>query len=160
VLGDDPAVDDVVQEAFMRAYDHLGQLGEPATFPSWLSTIARTEAVTWLRRNARVRAVDLEHAAEQPHVDAIPEDPQLERLRGALARLSPSYREILALKYEAGLDYTRIGESLGLSVTNVEKRLYRARQALMLLMPDLVPVTAPVPVAPEQAPPGAQDEEA
>lgn len=140
VLGDDPAVDDVTQEAFMRAYDHLGQLGEPATFPSWLCTIARNEAVTWLRRNARVRAVDLEHAAEQPQVDAQPEDPQLERLRVALSRLSPSYREILALKYEAGLDYTRIGETLGVSVANVEKRLYRARQALMVLMPDLAPL--------------------
>ena len=46
VLGDDIAVDDVVQESFMRAYNHLGQLGEHATFPAWLSTIVRNEAVS------------------------------------------------------------------------------------------------------------------
>jgi RNA polymerase sigma-70 factor (ECF subfamily) len=137
VLGDDPAVDDAVQEAFLRAYDHLGQLGEPATFPAWLCTIVRNEAVTWLRRNARVRVVAIEHAGDQPHVEAQGENPRLERLRAALAKIPPQYREILALKYEAGLDYERIAESLGLSVANVEKRLYRARQALLVLMPEM-----------------------
>jgi RNA polymerase sigma factor (sigma-70 family) len=65
------------------------------------------------------------------------EHPMLERLRSALVRISPQYREVLALKYEAGLDYDKIAEVLGLSVSNVEKRLYRARQALFVLMPEI-----------------------
>lgn len=137
VLGDDQAVDDAVQESFMRAYNHLGQLGDPATFPAWLCTIVRNEAVTWLRRNARVRSVDDEQLKEVPQQEAEGENPLLERLRTSLKRIPPQYREILALKYEAGLDYDRIAESLGISVANVEKRLYRARQALLALMPEL-----------------------
>jgi RNA polymerase sigma factor (sigma-70 family) len=53
-----------------------------------------------------------------------------------MASLSPAYRAILALKYEADLDYLQIAETLGLSVANVEKRLYRARQALLEKMKD------------------------
>jgi RNA polymerase sigma-70 factor (ECF subfamily) len=137
VLGDDPAVDDAMQEAFMRAYDHLGQLGEPSTFPAWLCTIVRNEAVTWLRRNARVRTVTIEMAHEQPNAEPQAENPLLERLRGSLGKISPQYREILTLKYDANLNYDQIAASLGLSVANVEKRLYRARQALLQLMPEL-----------------------
>jgi RNA polymerase sigma-70 factor, ECF subfamily len=137
VLGDDPAVDDALQEAFVRAYDHLGQLGDAATFPAWLSTIVRNEAVTWLRRNARVRNVGIEMAIEQPVAEIKHENPHLEGLRLALAKIPPQYREILTLKYEANLNYEQIAETLGLSAANVEKRLYRARQALLALMPEL-----------------------
>ena len=52
-------------------------------------------------------------------------------MAAGLARLTPAQREIIALKYEAGLDYLQIAETLGISVANVEKRLYRARQALL-----------------------------
>ncbi len=137
VLGDDPAVDDVMQEAFVRAYDHLGQLGEAATFPAWLSAIVRNEAVSWLRRHARVRSVGIELAIEQPVVEDKHENPQLEVLRVALAKIPPQYREILALKYEASLNYEQIAETLGLTPANVEKRLYRARQALLALMTEI-----------------------
>jgi RNA polymerase sigma factor (sigma-70 family) len=58
-------------------------------------------------------------------------------LRTALSKISRQYREILALKYEANLNYDQIAETLGLSQANVEKRLYRARQALLALMPEL-----------------------
>ena len=126
----------------MRAYNHLGQLGEHATFPAWLSTIVRNEAVSWLRRNARVRSVDSEILKDVPQQEGASENPQLDRLRGALDRLAPQYREILMLKYEANLDYDHIADSLGISVSNVEKRLYRARQALVALLPDLAVPTA------------------
>ncbi len=135
VLGDDVAVDDAVQEAFLRAYERLGQLGDPVTFPAWLSTIVRNEAVTWLRRHARARGVDLRAAAEHVRPEVVPEDPQLEPLRIALQKLPASYREILALKYDAGLNYEQIAELLAIALPNVEKRLYRARQALVQLMP-------------------------
>ena len=129
VVRESHAVDDVVQEAFLRAYRQLGSLSVPAHFPSWLGAIVRNEAVTWLRRNARGH-VDLSgQAPVAPEVVA--PDPRLEALSAALSALPAAYREILALKYDAGLDYPAIAETLGISVTNVEKKLYRARQALL-----------------------------
>ena len=132
VVRDAAAVDDVVQESFIRVYDRLGSLSEPAHFPTWLGTIVRNEAVSWLRRHAR-RGQSLENldlAAPEPATDS-EADVRLLRLRAAMTGLAPAYREILALKYEADLDYQQIAETLGLSVANVEKRLYRARQALL-----------------------------
>jgi RNA polymerase sigma-70 factor (ECF subfamily) len=137
VLGDDPAVDDALQEAFLRAYNHLGQLGEPRTFAAWLCTIVRNEAVSWLRRHARVRHVELTQVGDEAASVTVPtQHPAADALMQALARLPAHYREILLLKYEVNLHYDQIGESLGLSLTNVEKRLYRARQALLQIMPE------------------------
>ncbi len=137
VLGDDPAVDDVLQEGFLRAYNHLGQLGDPTTFPAWLCVIVRNESVTWLRRHARTRSIGLEQAQELVQREADGENPRLPVLRLALAGLSPAYREIIMLKYEADLSYEQIAESLDTTVANVEKRLYRARQQLLQSMASL-----------------------
>jgi RNA polymerase sigma-70 factor (ECF subfamily) len=134
VVGRDPGLlDDIAQNTFLHAYRALGQLAEPHAFPSWVCTIARNEAVTWLRRNARHRATSLDAAPiAAPEADA---GRDLAPLRTALAELPASYREILALKYDAGLNYEQIADSLGISVINVEKRLYRARQALLAKLP-------------------------
>ena len=129
VVREPHAVDDVVQEAFLRAYRQLDALSVPSHFPSWLGAIVRNEAVTWLRRNARghLDLTDQAPAAPEPMAP----DPRLEALRTALSALPAPYREILALKYDAGLDYPAIAETLGITVANVEKKLYRARQALL-----------------------------
>ena len=131
ILGEDPAVDDALQEGFLHAYNRLGQLGDPASFPAWLCVIVRNEAVTWLRRHARSRAHGLEQAEELAQREVEAENPRLPLLRDALASLSESYREIIALKYDADLSYEQIAETLGTSVANVEKRLYRARQQIL-----------------------------
>ena len=136
VLGNDPAVDDVVQESFLRAYNRLGQLTQPAQFPSWLSTISRNEAITWLRRNRKAKSVDVDHvvleAPEDEEDDQATHEKQVQarRLRASIERLKPSYREIINLKYDAGLSYEDMAETLNTTVANIEKRLYRARKAL------------------------------
>lgn len=134
VVRDPTSVDDVVQESFLRAYDRIGQIGEPSTFPSWLAAIVRNEAVTWLRRNAKPEQVAIHQTSEPAQPEPVAADPRLDRLRLALDRLQPVYREILRLKYDANLDYQQIAETLDLSVANVEKRLYRARQSLLQAM--------------------------
>lgn len=137
VLGNDPAVDDVVQESFLRAYRRLGQLSQPAQFPSWLGTIARNEAISWLRRNRKVKQIDVDQtqvaAPEEEDLsdaDRHERSVQARRLRYSIDRLKASYREIINLKYDAGLSYDEMADTLNTSVANVEKRLYRARKAL------------------------------
>ncbi len=136
VLGNDPAVDDVVQESFIRAYNRLGQLAQPAQFPSWLATISRNEAISWLRKNKKAKQVDVDYvtleAPEEEEDDVIDQEKMMQarRLRSSIDRLKASYREIINLKYDAGLSYEEMADSLNTTVANVEKRLYRARKAL------------------------------
>lgn len=142
VIHDPAGIDDVVQETFIRAYRRLGQLADARSFPAWVARIARNEAISWYRRHKRRAAVALDRLAElgDPHdadrdeAERAAEAERLARFQAALARLRPAYREILALKYEAGLSYEAIAETLDTSVGNVEKKLYRARQRLLALM--------------------------
>ncbi|NRA39898.1 MAG: RNA polymerase sigma factor [Planctomycetes bacterium] len=137
ILHNDPAVDDVVQEAFMRAYNRLGQLSQPSQFPSWLATITRNEAISWLRRQKNKRSVGMENVVlVAPEADSEEESQRAEDkvkgqlLRITIGRLKDSYREIITLKYDSNLSYEEMAETLGTTVANVEKRLYRARKAL------------------------------
>jgi RNA polymerase sigma-70 factor, ECF subfamily len=135
VIGPDSAADDVVQNAFIKAYQQLGSLSEPTSFPGWLLRIVRNEAISWHRRQRRrgVPLQDMVELAIDPSTNPVDRAKEVRKvcLRAALPKLSKSYREILALKYEAGLDYDQLAETLGTSVANVEKRLYRARKALL-----------------------------
>jgi RNA polymerase sigma factor (sigma-70 family) len=126
--------DDVVQEAFLKAWTRLGQLSDAKGFPAWIARIARNEAITVLRRGQHQRAVELAEAEHAAPVQEDPPDPRLAALREAMLGLKAEYREILALRYEANLDYVAMGMTLGISSANVEKRLYRARQALLAAM--------------------------
>lgn len=138
IVPDGSAVDDIVQEAFIRAHRALGSLSDPIAFPAWFGRIVHNEAITWLRRNRRRHQVAIEDegrlvAPEDSGPDLAAEE-RGHRLRQALDKLRPAYRQILALKYEARLSYEEIADTLGLSLANVEKKLYRARQRLQQLM--------------------------
>jgi RNA polymerase sigma-70 factor (ECF subfamily) len=63
-------------------------------------------------------------ARPEPHT---PETPVVMR---ALARLKPSYREVVTLKHVNGMAYAEIAEFLGLSISSVESLLFKARKAL------------------------------
>lgn len=132
IIPESSDADDAVQEAFLKAYDRLDQLVERETFAAWFAVIVRNEAHTILRKRSRRHQVALrESDASTSEGDIDDDGARAGRLRAALAKLPHDYREILALKYDAELDYQAIAETLSLSVANVEKRLYRARQALL-----------------------------
>ncbi len=133
-LGDRPEADDAVQEAFVLAWRRLAQLSTPTAFGPWLMAIARNAAISWGRRLARNRTVAFAEPGAGPAPAAAERvgDPDDDRgLAIAMLRLSPAHREILRLKYEVGLRYDEISATLGISEAAVEKRLWRARQALM-----------------------------
>jgi RNA polymerase sigma factor (sigma-70 family) len=133
-LGDRPEADDAVQEAFVLAWRRLAQLSAPAAFGPWLMAIARNAAISWGRKISRSRLVAFSDPASGPAQTAaepLSEGCEDRGLVAALARLAPAHREILHLKYEAGLRYDEIAATLGISEAAVEKRLWRARQALL-----------------------------
>ena len=129
IIGRDPLADDAVQEAFLKAYDRLGELSEPGRYAPWLSSIVRNEALVTMRRMQRDRPSQESVSQVVAPIDEI-EDPRLDLVRVHLTKLDPDQRAILALTYEAGLDVDGIAATLGLSSGTAEKRLQRARAAL------------------------------
>ena len=137
---------DVVQDAFLSAYQAIHTFKGDAEFFTWLYRIAFNTAIS-LKRKKRP-AVSLEANAGETGID--PDDPSeyvkpgaaLERsederqLNEAIARLSPEHREVLLLKDIEGLKYEDIAELLGVPIGTIRSRLHRARLELRdLLVP-------------------------
>ncbi len=133
LLRDRAAAEDVTAAAFERAYRKQrtykpGRGSERA----WLFGIARNAALDELRRRKRAAAL----AAEPVDTGATaPEDAAETALRRAavrvaLARIEPRERELIALKFHAGLDNAEIAAVLGVSVSNAGTQLHRAMTKL------------------------------
>lgn len=142
VLGDYHGSKDVVQEAFVKVLEGLGQLEDPGRFKGWLRNIVRTTALDHLRRRKVVgRAAEALPGTEDdgsqplPAPTLAPEDvlqraEVREQVRAAVATLPESQREVVLLKYLDGRSYEEIAELTGLTVNTIESRLFRARTTL------------------------------
>lgn len=129
---------ELVQEAFVRAWQALPQWQPDAQFRTWLYQIARNAALDLLRRRRAVRFEALDETVEAVHPGPGPERQaqaaqELRRLEAALARLTPEHREVLLLREVEEMSYEEIGRVLSLSEGTVKSRVARARAALIEL---------------------------
>jgi RNA polymerase sigma-70 factor (ECF subfamily) len=133
---DAATADDVTAQVFERALVSISSYRpERGPFAPWLFAIARNAANDHLRAQKRRRWLSLEvlrgqtSAEPQPEEIAVHNETRAELL-AAVARLSDRERDLIALKFAAGLTNRRIAELTGLSESNVGVILYRAVQRL------------------------------
>lgn len=139
LLRDSSAAEEVTAVAFERAYRKRSRFdpgrGEPR---AWLFGIARNAALDELRRRGR----QAELAAEPLDVSGRPAEDGVERserrlaLESALAALEPAERELVSLRFFAGLSNAEIANVLGISESNTGTRLHRAMTKLREACPD------------------------
>ena len=136
--------EDVVQDAFLKAYENLGQFQGQSKFYTWLVRIAVNEALMKLRRRRPERTVSLDQDVETEE-DSIPREvadwsPNPEQfynqseLREILTKtiqgLPASFRTVFVLRDVEGLSTEETAEALDLSIPAVKSRLLRARLQL------------------------------
>jgi RNA polymerase sigma-70 factor (ECF subfamily) len=133
LLRDRSAAEDVTAAAFERAYrKQRTYKASRGSEREWLFGIARNAALDELRRRKRAAAL----TAEPADVDAAPPEDAAENalrraaVRAALERIDPRERELIALKFHAGLDNSEIATVLGVSVSNAGTQLHRAMTKL------------------------------
>jgi RNA polymerase sigma-70 factor, ECF subfamily len=130
VLGDRALAEDAAQAAWVRAWQRIDQLRDPAKVRSWLVAVAANEARQIARRKQpqfdRGSAVSFGSEA----------DPSLIDLSNALAAVTADDRQLLALRYLIGLTSAEIGAELGLSAGAVRHRLMRLVGRLREVMRD------------------------
>jgi RNA polymerase sigma factor (sigma-70 family) len=145
VLGDANAAGDAVQEGFVRAWERLADLKEPARFGPWLCGIVRNLAIDQLRRSRNeprpgsetpaVREVrhDARHPGQAYSADPAEAMSRRERhdaVAAALDALDEISRSAVVLRYYDGLSSKQIGDLLDLAPAAVDMRLTRARRVL------------------------------
>lgn len=136
--------EDVVQDAFLKAYENLEQFQGQSKFYTWLVRIAVNEALMKLRRRRPERMVSLDEDVKTEE-DSIPREvadwsPNPEQLysqselRDILSKtiqgLPPSFRTVFVLRDVEGLSTEETAEALDLSIPAVKSRLLRARLQL------------------------------
>lgn len=133
--------DDILQETFIKAYLNLDKFNPLYSFPGWLLIIARNLAIDHTRKASRLDpalSVDAQTAviaslAPNPEEEAI-NNQSRRNLERALEKLTPSYREVLYLRFWSDLSYETIAEKLNLPLGTVKTKIHRARQALIALL--------------------------
>ena len=136
---------DVVQEAFLKAFQHLDQFRENSKFSTWLIRIAMNESLMKLRKRRRTATETYTDNNFESEEDNLPIDvadwaPNPEErhkatelraiLRKALKQLGPGLRVVFVLRDIEGLSLEQAAEALGLSVAAVKSRSCRARLQL------------------------------
>jgi RNA polymerase sigma-70 factor (ECF subfamily) len=137
ILGGDDDVEDVMQQAYLNAFEHLRQFAGEARFATWLTRIAVNEALARRRKRDRFFSEGGDEMTIASLESEIP-DPEQQaagsELRQAMEReveaLPDAFRTVLVLRDVEGLSTAETAASLDISEDLVKTRLHRARTML------------------------------
>ena len=141
ILRDDSEAEDVMQDAYVRAFQHLASFEGRASFATWLTRIAVHEALARVRKRSRLESLDVSEDGNggdmktPTSTDRNPEQVAYDRelsqvLEKAILALSEDYRLVFMLRDVEGLNTEETAECLNLTKENVKVRLHRAHAAL------------------------------
>jgi RNA polymerase sigma-70 factor (ECF subfamily) len=131
----DHDADDVVQEAYLRAFQFFDSF-RGGDGRAWLLRVVRNTCYTWLEKNRRREPETFDETRHSAAVAAAgPDAPLLasedrELLRQALAELPDEFREVIVLRELEGMSYREIAAVTGAPLGTVMSRLGRARERL------------------------------
>jgi len=140
ILRDDAEAEEMVQEGWVRAYQHLNQFEGRASFSTWLTRIGVHEALARIRRRARHEEIDGMEEVQKNSIDGlsstvIPEHHASNAevrslLESSIDALPDLYRHVFVLRDVEEMSTEEAAECLGISEDNVKMRLHRARAQL------------------------------
>lgn len=140
ILRDDAEAEDVMQDAYVKAYQHLGQFAGRAKFSTWLTRIAVHEALARVERRRRYDTLDSVSGPDGDDMKIASHVPSPEQqavnaqngvlLEAAILALPDSYRTVLMMRDIEELSTAETADALDLTEENVKVRLHRARALL------------------------------
>ena len=140
ILKNDGEAEDVMQDAYVRAFQHLDQFAGRAKFSTWLTRIAVHEALARVHKAKRFEEWDDMNESKQDRIGAAQtrSDPESEAASGELRRLleeaieklPENYRAVVMLRDVEEMSTEEAAECLSISEDNVKIRLHRAHEVL------------------------------
>ena len=134
--------EDEVQNAFCKAYVHLGKFQQDSKFSTWLTRIVVNQCLMRLRATKRSKTVYIEDTSPQPQrpFDPVAPQPTPEQvlakaqvssvLQNEIRKIPPLLRNVVLLRDVQQLPMQIVAEKLGISVAAAKSRLLRARLEL------------------------------
>ena len=137
-LGNQAVAEDLAGESFLKALESLDSYRERGIpMQAWLFKIAHNQMVDYLRKASKQKTVPLDKMELPDRVnieETVERQSELERLSKALEQLTPAQREVIGLRFFAGLTSTEVGEILGKNSGSVREMQSAAVKSLRKLM--------------------------
>ena len=144
ITQNDEDAEDVLQETFLKAFEHLGSFQGQSKFYTWIVRIAVNESLMKLRKRKSDRSVPLDEPVDTGEDTVVreiavwDENPEQQYSRDELAKildeavesLRPAFRTVFVLRDIEELSTEETAEALGISIPAVKSRLLRARLQL------------------------------
>jgi len=142
-------VEDLVQEAFVKAFDNLGSYSTSYAFSTWLYRIATNHTIDYLRKKklktlsidepvkTREGEMQMELEDTDSHTDRQVIRKQRQKIiRKAIPALPPKYKRVIQMRHMEEKSYQEISEILDLPLGTVKAHIFRARELLYKALKD------------------------
>ena len=134
ILRDDGEAEDVMQDAYVRAYQHLAQFEGRSTFVTWLSRIAMHEAFCATKRQRKQTSLDSDYRSDDMNFASPSSSPEKQAanaelgtaLEAAILSLPQKYRSVVILRDVEELTTAEAASTLEISEDAIKVRLHRA----------------------------------
>lgn len=135
IVNDDAEAEDVLQEAFLDAFNRIADFRQETTFGLWLKQIVINRAINYLRkRKAEFVSIDDVDVAEEPDTDYETTQLKVDAVRAAVAELPDGYRVVLTLYLFEGYDHEEIAHILKITENTSRTQYMRGKRKLNSLL--------------------------
>ncbi len=137
IVNNPEEAEDVLQDAFISAFNNLERYRGDSTFGAWLKRIVINKAINYLNKKKPERMPDDERwdVREEEVVDELEGFPfTVEKVRAAIEALPDGYRSVLSLYLVEGYDHGEIAEILGITESTSKSQFNRAKKKLKELL--------------------------
>lgn len=144
-------VEDLTQEAFIKAFNSLANFDKQFAFSTWLFKIATNNAIDYLRKkklytfsiDKKIEADDSDYSFEIPDHENKPDSNVIDKqlriiLDEAIESLPPKYKDVIVLRHQKEKEYEEIAKELNLPLGTVKAHIFRGRELLNKYLKDKI----------------------
>ena len=136
MTGDQNEAEDILQDAFIKAFQEVHKLKNEKAFGGWLRRIVVNHCIDSTRKKKLV-FVEMEKIKDQySEVDGVEENIDPGLIHAMIKKLPDGAREILVMRALEGYKHAEIGEQLGISESTAKTQYFRAKQLLAKMLND------------------------
>lgn len=135
IVNDDAEAEDVLQEAFLDAFNRIADFRQETTFGLWLKQIVINRSINYLRkRKLELVSLDEVEVADEPTTDYEETTLKVEAIKEAMNELPDGYRVVLTLYLFEGYDHEEIAHILKITENTSRSQYMRAKRKLNSLL--------------------------